>query len=733
MRKSLLLFVGVAAASFVAAHVRLIYSGNGNELYWLNPGSISVVIHEDGSDDIEGNGHFPALRNAISAWNDVGKNKATLVENTSASQQANDDWQSDSRHLLYFDETNSSGYFPGASGIVAVTPLTFYTSGRIIDADVLFNGKSFLFTTDGTPGRFDVQDVATHELGHLLGLDHSGCAGATMYPYVDPMVILHRSLSLDDIHGLQDMYPSGTFSRIRGTLIRASNSSPVAGAWVGARDAEGRVVGAVLSEPDGDFVIPALVPGTYEVYCTPLDDPVTAANLTPGHSIQTNFEAQVLGTASPGSGQTASMGTFSLGGDVSVELGRVADDYPLRVIRGEGNSLTVRGANLGAGSSLTCSDPTVILSGVSWHGSWVNFTATPQAGAKLGHLDLQVTTAGGDTHILSAGLEVTPPDPVVSLVSPGMGSSDGGTVLTISGSNFRSGCRVVIGDRRYTEGADLVLVDSNTLRLATKATYPGQHDVVVIDASGVEGRDADAYVAMAQPSIASVFPAAGDSSGATTVTITGEDFVPGSFVSIDGVFQANVTVVDLDEIRVVTEPGVVGGPYVLEVESPEGAVASAAFLYSAKPDPNLSDVSPSGGPSAGGEKVTLRGSNFTPQTRVVFGADPKTGQGGVPAASITVIDSDTIVATTPKSTSKRKSVMVRESDTGQASVLGNAYAFAGESSPGCAAVAPATPPTWGRALDGAGWILALGALLLWRSRRSARVVVPYAACPPPNA
>ncbi|MEZ6020564.1 MAG: matrixin family metalloprotease [Planctomycetota bacterium] len=75
---------------------------------------------------------------------------------------------------MTFDEINSSGYFPTGSGIVAITPLEFYTTGRIIDADVLFNGKDFHFTTKQETNRFDIQDVAAHELGHLLGLDHSG-------------------------------------------------------------------------------------------------------------------------------------------------------------------------------------------------------------------------------------------------------------------------------------------------------------------------------------------------------------------------------------------------------------------------------------------------------------------------------------------------------------------------------------------------------------------------------
>ncbi len=727
MKQRLFLLLGLAAASFVLAHVRLIYSANGNVLYWNDPSNVSVVINSTGSDDISDSSHFTALRNAISAWNDVTGTTATLVENTSASEQASTNWQSDSRHLIFFDENNSSGYFPGASGIVAITPLTFYTSGKIIDADVLFNGKSYLFTTSGAAGHFDVQDVATHELGHLLGLDHSGVAGATMYPYVDPTVILHRSLSLDDIHGVQHMYPSGTFGRISGSLTRASDGSPVRGAWVGARDANGRVVGAILSTNTGQFTLPSLASGTYTVYVTPLDQPVTVSNLTSGHTIDTDFEAQVLGSISVTAGSTANLGSFGLGPDVSVGLGRVADDYPLRVIRGQSNSLIVQGSGLDAGSTLTCSDPSITLSNVSWNGTWVAFDATPPAGAAPGHADLQVTTAAGDTHILCAGLEITPADPVVSSVTPATGVASGGTAVTISGSGFNPGCWVVIGDQRYAEGYAATRVDSNTLTLTTKETLPGLHDVVVIDATGVEGRATDAFDAVEQPSITGVFPSAGDASGGTVVTVTGDDFVAGSTVSIDGVAQSNVTINSLSKLTVVTEGGVPGGPYVLTVQSPGGQTASSAFVYSAKPDPVLTSVSPDRGKNTGGEIVTLTGSGFTDQSEVIFGADPNTGRGGESAASVKLVSSTLLQVTTPASSSTATSVMVREADTGQASLLNGAFTFAGNGSGGggaCAAVVPAGPPSWTDMLDGAGWIALLALLFAWRARRALRAL-PY--------
>lgn len=70
------------AGGLLYAHVRLIYSGNGNVLFWSNPGNVSIVINSDGSDDIHDSSHFTAIRNAIDAWNDVPGSVGQLKENT---------------------------------------------------------------------------------------------------------------------------------------------------------------------------------------------------------------------------------------------------------------------------------------------------------------------------------------------------------------------------------------------------------------------------------------------------------------------------------------------------------------------------------------------------------------------------------------------------------------------------------------------------------------------------
>ena len=729
-RHPLLWFLAAAVtAASVAGHVRLAYSVNGAPLFWSNPASIGVVIQSDGSDNINDGSDETAIRNAIAAWNGVDGTTLALIENKNAGSQARTDWASTDVHLVMFDEANDTGFFPGSSGVVAITPVTFFTSGQIVDADILFNGKNFNFTTSQALGRFDVQDVAAHELGHLIGLDHSGCAGATMYPYVDSTVILHRSLSIDDVRGTQAMYPGATFGQIMGTVTRSSNSSVVKGAHVVARDSSGRLAGATLTNSSGNFTLRALASGTYTLYADPLDAPVSGSNLGGGQTIETDFESTVFGSFAVNAGSTASTGTQSVDPDVVISLGRIADDYPLRVNLGQTTTHLVRGSGLSAGATLVASDPTLNLSSITWFGSSVQFDVAVPSGAALGHVDLTVTNAAGDRDILTAALELTPPNPTVASVTPGTGDPAGGTAVTLSGTGFNAGARVVIGDRIYVDGlpGGCTVVDSTTITLSTQATMAGDHDVVVIDASGVEGREGAAFDVATPPLIASLFPSVGASAGGTQLLLAGTDFVPGTTVTIDGVLQPNVTVESSTEITILTAAGVPGGPYVLEMTAPSGHTASTVFAYASGADPVLATVSPGSGPSAGGTTLTVVGTGFTTDTTVVFGANAKTGAGGNGAANVSLVNSTTLVVVTPASSTKNETVVVRDSVTGQAHLVAGAFTFnqpppssssSFEGFGACAAVSTtADAPTLSGLLSAVGWILVALILGALRARR----------------
>ena len=720
-RLGLLLLLGVSA-TWVGAHVRLIYSGNGNALFWSSPESISVVINSDGSDDLSDRTHMPALRNAIDAWNGVSGSRARLVEDTSSQGQSSRNWSSSQHHMMLFDEDNSSGFFPMGSGIVAITPLTFFTTGQIIDADVLFNGGNFSFTTSGEAGRFDVQDVATHELGHLLGLDHSGCAGASMYPYVDPSVILHRSLSADEVRGIESVYPASAMGSILGTVRRAGSNTVVKGAWVAARDTDGRLVAATLSRANGVFTLSSLPPDTYTVYATPFDFPVSASNLIPGRTIQTDFESTVSGPVSVTGTNPKNMGDLLVGADAYLSLGRNSDEYPLRAITGETRSLRVRGAGLDSGSTLQSSDSSLSVTNVSWFGSWVTFNLAVPEGAALGHADLVVTDSAGDVSILSAALEISPPSPRVNFATPSSGPATGGVSITVVGAEFRPGARVVIGDQVYVDGqpGGCSVASSSMITLTTRASIPGSHDVTVIDATGVEGRADEGFLAMATPSVSSVFPVAGSSAGGTVLTLTGDNFVPGTGVEINGVNQPQVSVVSLTQLRVVTEAGVPGGPYPLSVTVPGGASTSSSFSYSAAPDPTLHYVNPSAVSSDGGETVTLVGEGFTEDMLVRVGVNPLTGDGGQGVNS-TFVDATTLSITTRARNAGKVAIRVSNPLTQQAFILQEALSITGPSQSnsggGCGTVLIGGPPTLKGVLAGAGWIVLLVAWIGLRKRR----------------
>ncbi|GAV74806.1 Peptidase_M10 domain-containing protein/PG_binding_1 domain-containing protein [Cephalotus follicularis] len=54
------------------------------------------------------------------------------------------------------------------------------------------------------PGAFDLQTVALHEIGHVLGLGHSSVANAIMFPSISPGVT--KGLHGDDIQGIRALY-----------------------------------------------------------------------------------------------------------------------------------------------------------------------------------------------------------------------------------------------------------------------------------------------------------------------------------------------------------------------------------------------------------------------------------------------------------------------------------------------------------------------------------------------
>jgi hypothetical protein len=112
------------------------------------------------------------------------------------------------QHVIVFRD-DTWPYPNDTNNTLGLTTLTFNVdTGEIYDADTEINGTLPLSSTDPVPaGNYDFESIVTHEMGHFLGLAHSGDSSATMYARYRPGSTSMRSLTADDVAGLCAIYP----------------------------------------------------------------------------------------------------------------------------------------------------------------------------------------------------------------------------------------------------------------------------------------------------------------------------------------------------------------------------------------------------------------------------------------------------------------------------------------------------------------------------------------------
>ncbi|MPY88488.1 MAG: matrixin family metalloprotease [Luteitalea sp.] len=281
--KALLLVVLLASPTFAYLKLGVHIGDQTIALRWQEL-PVRYFVSDQGVPGVTPTDLDGAVQRAARAWEDVPTASITFAR---AGFTASLPGEEDGMSTLGFEDR------PELERVLGATSITVDTvTGEILEADIFFNA-AFPWTTasGGEPGRFDLESIALHELGHLTGLSHSALgetelvhgggrrvlgAGAVMFPIAfSPGNIDGRRPMADDIAGLSDLYPAGDFRRRTGSVSGriTKDGRGVFGAHVTAFNLRTRqLVGNFSLSDDGGFVIAGVDAGPCLLRVEPLDD-----------------------------------------------------------------------------------------------------------------------------------------------------------------------------------------------------------------------------------------------------------------------------------------------------------------------------------------------------------------------------------------------------------------------------------------------------------------------------
>ena len=222
-----------------------------------------------------------AVQRALNSWSNAAN--ITFVVSTSKKQSISPTGRGDGINLITIAPT-AENIAIFADGNNAARTRVFYdpATGEISEADIAINPYPYSadnvplqFSTDGTPGTYDLESTFAHEIGHLLGLSHSGVIAATMQAsqalngtYGLP-ALTERTLGEADLIAVRGVYGkcenSGSVegriqNSVEGKFIPAGSTN----VWMEDL-ASGRVVASSLTTTSGKFSINCVPVGDYRV------------------------------------------------------------------------------------------------------------------------------------------------------------------------------------------------------------------------------------------------------------------------------------------------------------------------------------------------------------------------------------------------------------------------------------------------------------------------------------
>jgi hypothetical protein len=221
-----------------------------------------------------------ALKRSLAAWSEVADVEFALVDSDRQSISPTGH-AGDGVSLITIAQTpeNVMLFSRDPEAASARTRVFYNRTGTITEADIVLN--PFLqFSTDGTYGTFDLESTLTHEIGHLLGIRHSGVIGSVMSESLarnSEMSGLNgpRRLSLSDIAAVRHIYGSvraeDCCATITGRLTTTVRPSLPVVVWA-EENGTGRVAAWSEAASDGSFTLGGMPGGSYSVLWQRVDE-----------------------------------------------------------------------------------------------------------------------------------------------------------------------------------------------------------------------------------------------------------------------------------------------------------------------------------------------------------------------------------------------------------------------------------------------------------------------------
>lgn len=190
-----------------------------------------------------------------------------------------------------------------------------------------------------------------------------------------------------------------------------------------------------------------------------------------------------------------------------------------------------------------------------------------------GSVGVTVTTPGGTSNPLPFFYVGAP---FKQSLSPTSGSTAGGGTVTINGTGLSTASSVAFG----ANNAVPTVVSDGMITVAAPAGTAGSVGVSVTTAGGTNNGLSYTYVAA--PTVTTVTPAEGPTTGGTTVTVAGTGLTSTNQVTFDG-NPAPFTVLSDTAVSAVTPPGAAGAVDVVVTNDAASATAADAYTYLAGP------------------------------------------------------------------------------------------------------------------------------------------------------